>query len=333
MEVANIRVREAFHRLRQFAAAGGHDQAGLIDVGLVLRGHGGAGAVGGGPQEDINVNAIRVQAQPQQAPRAPQHLHLHPHEVDIQLHVVREGEAGGAGAVGGAGVLGVQGGDNLIPVPTRTPKVPKTVLISGVVPIGTFSHVLISKVISPSMFWLKPLHSFEDLRTLERQMALFYEDLNSPFRDPSYFIEEGAYSGGYYAFYSKSQRCWVRAICGYDGVLVTKNTSVSMYLLDHGKVEHVPATSIRPLQSSFCKLPAQGLMAAFIGESGAGQGNAQDNHAHQSRWSPETCLALRRELQGRKLQVAVIRKCSIDFPSRFSRAEVVLKEQPNSSSV
>ncbi len=256
MEVANIRVREAFHRLRQFAAAGGAagaDQAaGLIDVGLVLRAH------NAGPAEDFNVNAIRVQAQAQaqHAPRAPQHLHLNPHEVDIQLHVVREDAGGAAGGAGAAGVLGVQGaGDNLIPVPTRTPKVPKTVLISGVVPIGTFSHVLVSKVISPSMFWLKPLHSFEDLRILERQMAVFYEDEHSPFRDPSYFIEEGAYSGGYYAFYSKSQRCWVRAICGYDGVLVTKNTAVSMYLLDHGKVEHVPATSIRPLQSSFCKLP------------------------------------------------------------------------------
>lgn len=46
---------------------------------------------------------------------------------------------------------------------------------------------------------------------------------------------------------------------------MTKNTSVSMYLLDHGKVEHVSSCCIRPLQSSFCKLPAQGLMAAFIG--------------------------------------------------------------------
>jgi hypothetical protein len=278
VEVANNRVREAFHRLRQFANAG-HDHAGFLDVGLVLR-------------DDIN--AIRIQ-QNQQVPGQ-----------EVELRVVRED------------------GDNLIPVPTRTPKVPKTVLISGTVPLGTFYDVIITKVISPAMFWIKPVGAMDELKNLERQMTVFYEDEHSPFRDPNFFIEEGAYSGGYYAFYSKSQRCWVRAICGYDGVLVPKNTSVSMYLLDHGKVEHVPATSIRPLQPSFCKLPAQGLMAAFVGEA---------NENAPNRWSPETRLALRSQLYGRRLQVAVIKKCSIDFPSRFSRAEVVLKEFPNSSSV
>ncbi|ODN04687.1 Tudor domain-containing protein 7B [Orchesella cincta] len=270
--VANIRVREAFHRLRQF----GHDHQ-FLDVGLVL-------------QEDLNV--------PQnQNPRQ---------EVDIQLRVVRED------------------GDNPQPIPTRTPKVPKTELISGAIPAGTFCNVMVTKVISPAMFWITPIASMEELKILERQMAVFYEDEHSPFRDPNFFIEEGAYSGGYYAFYSRSQRCWVRAICGYDAVLVTRNTSVSMYLLDHGKVEHVPATSIRPLQSSFCKLPAQGLMAAFVGE-------ARENEPN--RWSPETCLAFRSQLIGKKLQVAVIKKCSSEFPSRFTRAEVVLKESPSSSSV
>ncbi|CAL8131605.1 unnamed protein product [Orchesella dallaii] len=274
MEVANIRVREAFHRLRQF----GHDH-GFLDVGLVLR-------------EDVNV----AQNQNQNARQ----------EVDIQLRVVRED------------------GDNPQPIPTRTPKVPKTELISGAIPAGTFCDAMVMRIISPAMFWVKPIASMEELKVLERQMAVFYEDEHSPFRDPNFFIEEGAYSGGYYAFYSRSQRCWVRAICGYDAVLVTRNTSVSMYLLDHGNVEHVAATSIRPLQSSFCKLPAQGLMAAFVGEA---------RETEPNRWSPESCLAFRSQLIGKKLQVAVIKKCSSDFPSRFTRAEVVLKESPSSSSL
>ena len=114
MEVANNRVREAFHRLRQFANNAGHDH-GFLDVGLVLR---------------DDVNALRIQ--PNQA--------IPGQEVDIQLRVVRED------------------GDNLIPVPSRTPKVPKTVLISGTVPLGTFYEVMITKVISPAMFWVSFLN-------------------------------------------------------------------------------------------------------------------------------------------------------------------------------
>lgn len=117
MDVANIRVREAFQRLRQFAVAVGNDH-GIMDAGnLLLR------------EENLPIVPQAAAPRPQQPnPR---------HEVDIQLRVVREDA------------------DNPVPVPTRTPKVPKTVLISGAVPMGTFCEVIVSKVISPSMFWVR----------------------------------------------------------------------------------------------------------------------------------------------------------------------------------